>query len=184
MTLSTNIYILDEVDPHEVFNYCNSNLLKASDPRTEDKNDKWSEDGVMTLMNLPGQGLPAWLISHYREDGSPLYSEDQYDDDGSEEPYLMHPACYMYLDFDTAYGYSDEYGGCSTLHARYIVDLFNMLREKGVRIKWQNEFTGEYFDGIDGLEEFFEGGDKARAWMRSVLPAVLLEALDKGESIN
>lgn len=195
MTLSTNIYILDPVDPMEVFNFCNTHLLKAENPLVDHKPDTnwdretktWIDDPeVMDLSNRVGQGFDAWLLTTYRKNG-PLYIEDQYDEyeDEDEEDgihrYLTDPACFMKLDFDTAYGYSvPGIGGCSDLHARYIIALHDWLATKGVRIKWQNEFTGEYFDGLDGLEEFSKAGTEARDWFKSILPGVLLHALAEG----
>lgn len=195
MTLSTNIYILDAVDPLEVFNFCNKYLLKVDNPKfkhapatnyVKDDSGKWSEvedPEIMDLSNQVGQGFDAWLLTKYRKNG-PLYTEDQYDEyeDEDEEDgihrYLTDPACFMKLDFDTAYGYTHpEIGGCSQLHAHYIVALHDWLATKGVRIKWQNEFTGDYFDGLDGLDDFAGDGDKARDWFKSILPGVLLHAL-------
>ena len=161
MTLSTYVYILDEVDPKEVFDWVNTNLLKVKDPITETFRDaeeySWVADKSsteMTRWNRVGQGFDAWFITHYRE-GAPLYVEDQYETEDFEEPYLTSPACYMSLDFDTAYGYRGVDGeGCDDLHASYIVKLHDWLAKKGVRIRWKNEFTGEIFDGIDGLMDF------------------------------
>ena len=193
MTLSTNIYILDPVDPMEVFNFVNKYLLKVENPRfnhapatsyQKDEKGEWNEvedPEIMDLSNNVGQGFDAWFISKYRKNG-PLYTEDQIDDDEDYvEPYLMDPACFMKLDFDTAYGYSDKLGGCSQLHSRYIVALHDWLATKGVRIKWQNEFTGEYHDGLDGLDEFAGDGDKARDWFKSILPGVLLSLTEGPE---
>lgn len=175
MTLNTNIYILDPVDPQEVFNFCNKALLKASNPRFKHEPDTWEEDPeIMDLSNEGGQGFPAWLCTKYRKGGMPLYAEDHYDSWGDgEDPYLASPACFMALDFDTAYGYRDEYGGCSDLHGRYIVALYNWLKEKSVRIKWMNEYTGDIYEGIDGLDTLFKGGDEANEWFRNtVIPAI------------
>ena len=189
MTLDTRIFILDEVDPHEVFNFCND-LLGAKNPRFKEGPSDWDADKeVIHLDNEPGQGYPAWLMSKYRAEGKPLYEKDitlrdtdpdYYDDpavesDGSR---VYKPACFMEISFDTAYGYQDEYGGCSTLHARYIVDLHAFLLAKGVRIKWKDEFSGDIHDGIHGIEEFLGGGDKAMTWFKEVL-TVLPEILNK-----
>jgi len=183
MTLSTNIYILDPVDPHEVFNFINENLLKVENPRTKEGPSEWYDDKeVIHLVNEVGQGFDAWLMTQYRAGDKPLYAEDQYDDYSSEgeEPdlHLVTPACYMSIDFDTAYGYQSPVGGCADLHSLYIVALHDWLAEKGVRIKWQNEFTGEYFDGLDGLEDFGHSGEDAREWFHSILPGVLAHLSD------
>jgi hypothetical protein len=183
MTLSTNIYILDPVDPLEVFNFVNKYLLNAENPRFKHEPYKWGNDPeIMTLSNEGGQGFDAWFMSKYRK-GGPLYTEDQIDEEDYDEPYLTDPACFMKLDFDTAYGYNvPGIGGCSQLHSRYIVALHAWLAAKGVRIKWQNEFTGEYHDGLDGLEEFAGNGDDAQAWFKSILPGVLVHTTSKKDS--
>lgn len=193
MTLSTDIYILDPVDPMEVFNFVNKYLLKQDNPSfkhepqsryiKKDHGD-WTEvedPEIMDLSNEIGQGFDAWFLSKYRKNG-PLYAEDQYDDDEDlEKPYLISPACFMSLDFDTAYGFRSEFGGCAQLHSRYIVALHDWLATKNVRIKWRNEFTGEIFDGLDGLDGFGNDGDAARDWFKSILPGVLLHALEESK---
>lgn len=181
MTLDTRIFILDPVDPQEVFDFCNG-LLGAKNPRFKEGPSDWDTDKeVIHLDNEPGQGFPAWLMTKYRAEGTPLYSEDMtkrdsdpeyYDEEDEDGKDLYRPACFMELSFDTAYGYQDEFGGCTTLHARYIVDLYNFLLEKGVRIKWQDEFTGDIHDGIHGIEDFLGGGDEAQEWFKKVLTAL------------
>lgn len=181
MTLDTRIFILDKVDPHEVFNFCND-LLGAKNPRFKEGPSDWDTDKeVIHLDNEPGQGFPAWLMTKYRAEGKPLYEKDvtmldmdpdyyaEIESDGSR---IFKPACFMEISFDTAYSYQDEFGGCSTLHARYIVDLYNFLLEKGVRIKWQDEFSGAIHEGVDGIEEFLGGGDEAQEWFKTVLTAL------------
>lgn len=187
MTLNTTIYILDPVNPHDVFNFGNfllgngENVYRPGGSLgnvrySEVKNSEWSEPGVVNIYNNIGQGFPAILDCSYRED-APLWEEDTYDvEDLSEygggiSSYLISPACYMSLSFDTGYGYRDDLGGASNLHARYLVDLYKWLQKKNVRIRWQNEFTGEIHDGIDGLDKFFVGGDKAESWFENeVMP--------------
>lgn len=173
MTLSTDIYIIDEVDPHKVFDFCNKVLLGTNTPITTEGPSKWDNDQeVIHLNNEPGQGLDAWLMAKYRKGGLPLYTEDEYDS-YEDESWMVSPACYMKLDFDTAYGYQDEYGGCENLHGRYIVALYNWLLEQNVRMKWKNEFTGEIYDGMDGLESFLAAGDEANEWFRNTVQPFL-----------
>ena len=187
MTLDTRIFILDPVDPKEVFDFCNG-LLGAKNPRFKEGPSDWDDDKeVIHLDNEPGQGFPAWLMTKYRAEGKPLRDKDmtrhdldpdEYAEDDEYGKEVYKPACFMEISFDTAYGYQDEYGGCSTLHARYIVDLHAFLLAKGVRIKWQDEFSGDIHNGIHGIEEFLGGGDKAMAWFKEVL-TVLPEILNK-----
>lgn len=186
MTLNTSIYILDEVDPMEVYNFVNKHLLKVTNPITLHRPYKdWSKDkgytehpDIMDLDNEVGQGFDAWYMSKYRKSGEPLYPEDHYEDwsvgeDDEEDLHLTNPACFMELSFDTAYGYVSKVGGCSQLHTTYIIALHDWLEAKGVRIKWQNEFTGEIHDGLDGLEEFGTSGEDARKWFKSIMPGVI-----------
>lgn len=170
MTLNTEIYVLDEIDPHKVFKFCNE-LMGAENPIWTETFDEWTSNPIISLDNSPGQGFPAWLMSNYRKTG-PLYKTDQYDqDDEGSEKYLLTPACYMELSFDTAYGYRDSYGGCTELHGRYIVALNEWLKLQNVKMAWKNEFDGTIHQGNDGLEDFFSGGDRANEWFtESVLP--------------
>jgi len=177
MTLSTNVYILDKVDPQEVFDYCNNHLLHAKNPKTSILDPKWEKDEDVTgLENEPGQGIPAWLITKFRKSGEMLYPKDltqnEYFGEDEESAWgsrLYVPACYMDLDFDTSYSYRSALGDCNALHAFFILSLYNWLKGKGVRIKWKNEYTGEIFDGLDGLSEFFHAGSEAQEWFRTVL---------------
>lgn len=153
MTLSTDIYVLDKVDPMEVFNYCNSELLHVDNPRFSDEESSWSK-GTRRIMNAPGQGLNAWLSVSASLEGGPLHPEDVWETEDLEEPYLMSPKSYLTVNFDTGYSYSDEFGGCETLHRRYIENLYDYFAEKGIKIKWRDEFTGEIHDGLDGLDGF------------------------------
>jgi len=170
MTLNTAIYILDEIDPHKVFEFCNG-LMGADKAISTETYDEWETNPVISLDNAPGQGFPAWLMSNYRKKG-PLYPMAQYEhDDETGERQLIAPACYMEISFDTAYGYQDSYGGATELHGRYIVALYHWLQKRNVSMCWQNEFTGTIHHGTEGLESFFSGGDRANEWFQnSVLP--------------
>lgn len=170
MPLITTIYVLDKVDPKEVFDFCNS-LMGAEHPAFTKTHDEWDPAGIVSLDNAPSQGLPAWLMSNYREN-RPLNRVDIYED--SENPTMItSPACWMELSFDTGYAYRDTFGGCTELHARYIVSLHGWLNERNVAMAWKNRFSGMIHSGIQGLEEFFEGGDRATEWFNnSVIPVV------------
>jgi hypothetical protein len=169
MPLNTEIYILDEIDPHKVFNFCND-LMDAGKPIFTEAYDEWQSNPIISLDNTPGQGLPAWLMSNYRKRG-PLYPMAQYEEDDDGNRRLVTPACFMEISFDTAYGYRDSYGGSTELHGRYIVALHDWLKKRGVEMCWKNEFNGTIYRGKEGLEGFFHGGDRANDWFEnSVLP--------------
>lgn len=194
MTLSTNIYVLDEIDPKVVFEK-GRELLGCTDdnPWIEEESSYWG-DGRRQYMNTPGQGLDAWLTVYYRPDG-PFVDEarakaemekfhEEYCVRYSDEPDdcldVDTLVSYLTINFDTAYGYSDEMGrGCSQLHADYIINLGQWLDVLGIRWRWENEFTGEVFDGYQGLIEFAGEGLKARDWFNNVVkPAVQAEYPD------
>src|SRR5690606_2558397 len=74
MTLDTRIYVLDQVDAHDVFHHMRS-LLGATDEHTytDKQRETWRNgEGFVEpgsewhIGNDPGQGLPAWLIVDYR----------------------------------------------------------------------------------------------------------------------
>jgi hypothetical protein len=139
--------------------------MGATSPSFDHTESRWS-DGQWIYMNDPGQGFDAWLSVHHRTDG-PLATEDVWvDDDGYR--YLDQKACTVMVNFDTAYGYQDRLGGCASLHGRYIVMLDRWAKDHGATLEWRNEFTGEFFKGLDGLEDF--GGEEVRAaeWLDQV----------------
>lgn len=189
MTLDTRIYVLDEIDPHEVFHFCRS-LIGATGQHTY-------TDKQGTISNNPGQGLPAWLMLYYQP-GAPLHTPEQaaehdpsicnlpgrdwYDpEDGPCDGTYHSRACWLDVSFDTAYGYSDDRGyGCGDLHAEYVSRLGQWLDERGVRWEWMNEFTGEIHQGYARLVELASGGFEASAWFRtSVLPVIEAEIRKK-----
>lgn len=170
MTLSTYVYLTGDIDPHELFNACNK-LIGAVDPVFHDEDCKYGPKGRKSIENIPGQGFPAWLTVYYRPD-APLTAEDVWVDDGTSR-WLDQKACSVEVNFDTGYGYRDSYGGCADLHGRYIVALNRLAEDRGLKLEWRNEFTGEYFEGTDGLDDFGGQGTKAAEWIESVLPSII-----------
>lgn len=130
-----------------------------------------------TISTVIGQGLPGIVECDYHADGSPLASEDVYDEDEGEG-YLSQRACQVQLSWDTGYGYEVRKGfGCTELHARALVLLHASLPD-GVTMTWRNEYSGEVFDGLDGLPGFLGDGGAANDWFRNVaLPAVTADIL-------
>jgi hypothetical protein len=200
MTLSTNLYVLDRVDVHELFRFCQELLTKYDDrtpPQTPDQQETrdelvgWREDGSWRISNVLGQGLPGILDITYRPDG-PLRTADQaaaHAEDQDCEPDCTgeyHPrACWADVDFDTAYGYRDEAGrGCGDLHALLVAEVGQWLDGRGIRWEWKNEFTGEVHGGGDRyarLVDLATGGSEASAWFRSTaLPAIIAHAAGGG----
>lgn len=171
MTLSTDIYVHDEIDAREVFARM-AQLLGA--PLTY----RFREEGN-SIAAAPMQGLPAWLIVTRNADGTPVQTtkNNHWDECESDCDYNHSPAHYLRVDVDTPYGYTGPDGeGCGDLHARLVTELGLWLDEREVTWSWRNEFTGEIFSRYDGLEDLAESGAKAEGWFRTrVLPMMRKE---------
>jgi hypothetical protein len=200
MTLDTRVYVLNPINQREVFLKCCQLLGVTEQHRCEDKQDAcWNADtkewevqpgNSWIAQTVPDQGLPAWLMLHYRPDapyrtaaeaaahdddicnlpGTEWYDEDDGPCDGS----WHWPACWLEISFDTAYSYRDGQGrGCGDFHASLVAELGQWLDERGVAWKWKNEFTGDVHTGYEQLIELCSGGFEASAWFRtSVMPAI------------
>ncbi len=203
MTLSTDVYILDRVDPMEVFRFCQDMLTKYDDPRrlpADQMKVRHEQDTSYTgvpgvwevqpgnpwsLDNEPMQDLPAWLMTAYRP-GEPLRTPEQAaehddcEDDCDGDHYYR--ACWMSVDFDTTYGYRDARGwNCGDLHAALVSELGAWLTSQGVHWEWRNEYTGDVHVGPAGLHELGENGAEARNWFGGVvLPAIIAETAAGG----
>ena len=202
MTLSTDVYILDEVDPQEVFRFCQGMLTKYDEPRhltpelqqvrNEQDTSYTGTPGVFEVCpenpwsrdNAPDQGLPAWLLTAYRPDG-PLRAEASGHDEDCDEDCSGNyhdRACWMSIDFDTAYSYHDIRGwSCGELHAALVSELGAWLTARGVRWEWRNEFTGEVHTGPDGLTELGRAGAEAQDWFAdTVIPTIIMDVAKNG----
>lgn len=173
MTLDTRVLITAPIDPTQLWDDV-LEILAENFPQLVRVKDEVSAYGVpqgvtdsRTTQTVVGQGLPAWTMMTYRTSGEPFPSYTQ-DAEDYDDPKTF-PAFYADLSFDTSYGFQDAYGGCATLHARYLVHL----AQKGYAFTWVNEFTGEPHEGLSGLMEFMDGGDEAEAWFQgTVLPLI------------
>lgn len=196
MTLSTHVYLLSEANVHEVFHHCRKLLgCQPHHAFTDAQEREWENGesfpkpgGYWTLGNVPGQGLPAWLLVHYRLD-APLRSPEQamhyyWCERDCDETHESLTACWLDIDFDTAYSYQDDEGGCGDLHARLVAQLGTWLDAKGIRWSWKNEFTGDIHGGPDKYERLVDlctGGSRAWEWMvGTVLPAIGLGVAANG----
>jgi len=177
MTLNTRVRFKNPVNARALHDWANQDLLKAKDPDL-DVREK-------SIVNAPGQGFAAWLITEHNlgrpfefESSLPLDSDfwNEFPDElGNERAqFEAEPVGYVDLTFDTSYGFRDDHGrGCSELHAGYVVRVAAHAAELGVGIAWNNEFTGEWHDGIEGLDQFADNGKDAQDWFRNVAaPAV------------
>lgn len=188
MTLRTDIYVMDPIDARAVFHHVNK-LIGANDcTKWSDRQDKTWRNGEgfiepgneWTISNDPDQGLPAWLIVSYRPDvplRTPEQSaeHDEWCDKDCDGEYHPQP-CWLTVDLDTAYAYKVNGEGCGDLHARLIAELGSWLAHRGISWRWRNEFSGDIYDGYDGLETLARAGIEAAHWYRNiVLPAIAPE---------
>lgn len=189
MTLSTNVYFTTFVEPEALMDFVNEELLHATDPKIERTET--------SIGNELGQGFDAWAsIEHNKGEKfvhKPWMSDEWYaenPDDLAREIARFDEAegkSYVRLNFDTAYGYSDNGMGCGALHASYIAKLyayyhmFSLTEKDGTVFFWRNEFTDDVFENVDGLETLDEGGREAESWFKEmVLPAFALDRLPEG----
>ncbi len=192
MTLDTRVYVIDHVDPQELFTKCQS-LLTQYDERGRTPEQQRTKMYPDSIDNQPGQDLPAWLIMYHGGERpkrtqeqvdacdedcnlptSEYYDPDEPDCDGKTGWSHRAPACWYEVSFDTAYGYrGPDNMGCGDLHARLVAELGLWLDERGVRWKWKEESSGEIYEGYESLIHLATSGFAATAWFRStVLPAI------------
>lgn len=153
MTLSTDIVIVEPIDPKTVFDFCLSLVARRFDrePRWDytpaGEGRGFSDAHYATEC---GQGLPAWLWVFHATDG-PLTLRDPADDYESPAPWCNEHC--VRVNLDTAYGYRGPNGsGCSDLHAWVIQEVAAWLADRGVeKWAWENEFTGEWFGPGDDV---------------------------------
>lgn len=167
MTLNTNFYITTPgIDPNTVWNA----LLDMVEPEdfpmdrhnytmVADADGKgWGPKGSTMTNTRVGIGLNAWCFMWHNEDGSALTYDEEYTDDPEkedlDEDIVFYPRGYIRLDFDTAYGYHDEHGGCSALHGRIVTHLASIVEEHGGKYIWQDEYTGEWFTDLSHVPDF------------------------------
>lgn len=175
MTLSTHVYLLTEADPHDVFFECRR-LLGAGDHVEwfDNEPEKWTDYHV--LRNRAGSGLNALLWLRYQP-GEMLRASNACDEDCEPDcTRQWHtPPHWIDLDFDTAYGFSDEYGGCGALHARLVFELGGWLDERGIMWAWQNEFSGEVHvgDKYAHLQDLLGDGQRAMRWFKETVEPLI-----------
>ena len=120
-------------------------------------------DDVFWWSTTCGQGLPAWTGCTYRVD-APLYVEDEYetDEDWSDEPYFVAPACSVLIDWDTTYGYRGPNGmRRSDLHSVAIAYVCEELTRRGLGMHWFNEYDSTWHLGVEGLDTLSAAGLEA-----------------------
>jgi hypothetical protein len=192
MTLSTNVAIGKPFDVNKVFAFCRQ-LIDTPDTAEAHRGDGYLP-GTKQIGNPAGVGLCALLTVTYGADGPFIHecdkwcstevggewettqaSVDEHTHYVAEDP-MANGWAAIVVDFDTTYSYRGAGGeSCSDLHARLVTALGQWLDQQGLPWKWQNEYTGEWFDRYDQLAEFGDAhrATGADAWFRGlVVPAI------------
>jgi hypothetical protein len=205
MTLDTRIAVraVAPVTAREIFTYCRA-LLDTPDRTTiKDEVEKGNRKGQKSLWHEPGLGLDAWLIMYYGADGpmqhvctefcprkvglaewdeKKRYHVTQADIDEHREEIAADPTengwATVEISIDTGYSFMNDRGeSCSDRHARFIHELGLWLDGRGCEWKWKNEYTGEWHDGREGLEDFgsfhMSEGGPAEWFAGAVIPAII-----------
>ena len=167
MTLNTTFYITTPgIDPHTVWNALLDMVEPEDFPHSRENytdvsnsdTDHWGPAGTIHTLTKVGIGLNAWCFMWHNEDGSEIPLDDDETSDIAQEDLedgpLYLPQSYIRLDFDTAYGYHDEYGGCSDLHGRIVTHLASIVEEHGGEYIWNDEYTGEWFTDLSHVPYF------------------------------
>ncbi|MBF4603724.1 hypothetical protein [Curtobacterium sp. VKM Ac-2884] len=186
MTLNTRVRIKSPVNARALHDWANQELLKVKNPQFDVRET--------SIANAPGQGFAAWLITEHNggkpfefQPSLPVGSDfwNEFPDELANERahFDAEPGGYVDLTFDTAYSFRDDRGrGCADLHADYIVRTAAHAAELGVQIAWNNEFTGQWHDGIDGLDQFAGNGVDAQRWFfGTALPAIAAQVAKGGQ---
>lgn len=164
MTMTTFVYVLDEMRPKDLFLKCNQ-LIGATET-TEFRNEQvksWRKGigkpepgNAWSISNKIAQGLCAALDVYYRPD-TPLRAADNgcewYCDPGCDDEHT-NPACWLEVSFDTAYGWrgkNDE--KCGDLHAKLVAQLGQWLDERGIQWSWRNDHHGGVRSDYESLSD-------------------------------
>lgn len=214
MTLSTHIHINTSLDAEALFDLQLRAILTAGDVldryegaqirRSEPGKPFWEGGSYLShdygIATVIGQGLPALTSLDWQENQEPytylgVYGKEDYswyedEDEIAEakaqraEDEASFPEAVYRLNYDTAYGYTGPNGiGCSELHARAIAFIHENLPE-GSTFHWHNEFTGEWFEGLNGMDGFLNNGDDAMNWFQNIaVPAIVQDIINNKENI-
>lgn len=201
MTLDTRIYVLGEVDVHELFRE-GQRLLHLADERVgldcrTPEQQRWRDEpqseyheggrtpdraGRRSIFNEIGQGLPAILDITYRE-GGPLKATDEecerYCSSPCDRDEPHSPAHWCVISLDTTYSYRSSLGGCSDLHVVLMKGFADWLGARDVTFSWMNEYTGKVHAWPMGVQEFGRNGAAAAEWFfGTVRPALDAMGID------
>jgi hypothetical protein len=193
MTLNTKVYVQGSVDWDDFHGWVNRELLKAPDAaftRTDHSLSNRMGQGLIAIFELSWSDVPQQYVSYILDQED---YRDEYDSDEEHQVAVAEFAAefadeverarvateaigdyYAEFSFDTGYGYKQDGRGCSDLHGTFLVKAYREYFEpRGVDFVWKNEFTGDLYKNLDGIETLLDGGAEATAWFENVLiPAV------------
>lgn len=170
MTLHTRVHLTGEITPEAAFDLALRAILTAAgeEHRLEHalikRNPSLSASEDTYIGTVIGQGLPAITDARARRDGSLTQPDGPDPDFPDEQPWGDRSPWTVAISWDTAYGYSGPtWPNAASLHGGALIALHGGLPE-GVTVRWENEFTSEWNDGLAGLEEFMGEGRRAHAF--------------------
>lgn len=213
MTLDTRIAIraLAPVSAREIFLYCRALIDTPDGTPIEDKVEDGDRKGQKSLWHQPGLGLDGWLIMYYSADGpmqhvcteycprkvgwaewddQKRYRVSQADIDEHRAEIAEDPTengwATVEVSIDTGYSFMNDRGeSCSQRHARFVFELGQWLDARGCEWMWKNEYTGEWHDSYEGLEDFgsfhISEGGPAEWFALTVLPAIRAHLSEEGQ---
>ncbi len=152
MTLTTRVELTGPITTDAAFDLALHALLRAADELHRLDGVATERDATLrgdrtSIGTVIGQGLPG------------ITTAKGYDDNRQLRDPLPHDA---EVAWDTVYGHhSRVWPTVEALHGAALVALHATLPE-GVTMRWRNEYTGEWFDCLGGLDEFV-GGTRIRA---------------------
>jgi len=151
MTLASTLSINGptQADALEIWEYAKE-LIGARSDYVQDRED---HDTFVEISAAWGQGYPAWLGIIFSTDGSILgdwYDRHEYPRDPEDEN--DQPPSTVLINYDTAYGYSNEGAGCGDLHAYLMKATHDHFADRGWTFTWFNEFTCEWNTDFDDMD--------------------------------
>lgn len=179
MTLATYITVLGPVPVEKLYTLVDSMVNDSGEPsiveRTPGKISNRAGQGNRSMLDItygldgPIDEQVEGLIEYERERAA--YPDEP--DYGISDWYAPLPYCAK-IRLDTAYGFDEPgIGSCSDLHGAIILAVAAFAADYATGIMWRNEYTGEWFEGFDGLDDFATNGASALSWFENLaLPAM------------
>jgi hypothetical protein len=138
MTMTTSVVILDPAPIDQVWAEVQAIIGAGSDAMAEDRPCSWGA-GERRRGNLPDQGFDALAWMYYGVDS--LIEPD--DDDGTTPVHAIR------LGFDTPYSSPN----CGHIQAKAVLHMHQWCTDRKLRMMWNDEHSGEWFDTVDLVSE-------------------------------